>query len=381
MEPFYNYISIDLDALDRNYDAICRKAGTPAMAVVKSDGYGHGALPLARHLQPKAPFFAVATMGEALALRRGGIQKPILILSRVSPAAFEAAIRQEIRLTVFRYDDALALSRQAAQLGKTAKVHLAVDTGMGRIGVTADAAGAALCREIATLPGLEIEGLFSHYATADEADLSRASAQQARFEAFLSILALPIPMVHIRNSAGIMNFTDGHAMARAGIVLYGSYPSSQVDRARMEVQPILSWHSHITHLKTLAVGSQVGYGGTFTASRETKVATIPVGYADGYRRCLSGKFHVLIGGCEAPILGRICMDQMMVDVTDIPGVKSDDPVVLMGRQGDKEITAEQMAEAAGTISYEIFTGLSRRVPRVYTAGGEIREILQYFPEE
>ena len=376
-----NFISIDLDALDRNFDAICHKAGCPVMAVIKADAYGHGAVTLAHSLEDRAGFFAVATIGEALQLRHAGIHIPVLVLSRVQPAACVPALQQQIRLTVFRMDDARALSDLASKLGLTALIHVAVDTGMSRIGVPADARGAALCREMANLPGIRLEGLFSHYATADEADLSRAEAQSARFRQFLELLELKVPVVHLRNSAGIMNFQDSYAMARAGIILYGIYPSSEVDRSLLQVSPILSWHSRVGYLQTLPVGRQVGYGGTFTTQRITRVATVPVGYADGYRRCLGGKFHVLIGGCAAPILGRVCMDQLMVDVTDIPHVQEDDPVVLIGKQGALEITAEQMAQAAGTIPYEILSLISRRMPRVYTRGGRTVDVVQYLPEE
>ena len=379
-----NYVVIDLDAVEENFDAISRKAGCDVMTIVKADGYGHGAVPLARHLEGRSAFFGVSCAAEALELIRGGIQKPILILGHSTHDTFPALIRHRIRPTVFRWDDALALSAEALRQGTTARFHFAVDTGMSRIGVPADETGADLCAKIAGLPGLMAEGIFSHYATADEEDLTRARAQGNLFECFLQKLehrGLQIPLVHFSNSAGIMNFSHHYNMVRAGIVLHGTYPSDQVDPSLLPIRPTLSWHSRISYLQALPAGRQIGYGGTYTTTRETKVATIPVGYADGYHRVLSGRFHVLIRGRKAPILGRICMDQMMVDVTDIPDVAMEDPVVLIGTQGEETISIEQMASACGTINYEIMCGIQRRVPRIYLKHGQPAQTLAYLPEE
>ena len=379
-----NYVVIDLDAVEENFDAISRKAGCDVMTIVKADGYGHGAVPLARHLEDRSAFFGVSCAAEALELIRGGIQKPILILGHSTHDTFPALIRHRIRPTVFRWDDALALSAEALRQGTTARFHFAVDTGMSRIGVPADETGADLCAKIAGLPGLMAEGIFSHYATADEEDLTRARAQGNLFECFLQKLehrGLQIPLVHFSNSAGIMNFSHHYNMVRAGIVLHGTYPSDQVDPSLLPIRPTLSWHSRISYLQALPAGRQIGYGGTYTTTRETKVATIPVGYADGYHRVLSGRFHVLIRGRKAPILGRICMDQMMVDVTDIPDAAMEDPVVLIGTQGEETISIEQMASACGTINYEIMCGIQRRVPRIYLKHGQPAQTLAYLPEE
>ena len=379
-----NYVVIDLDAVEENFDAISRKAGCDVMTIVKADGYGHGAVPLARHLEDRSAFFGVSCAAEALELIRGGIQKPILILGHSTHDTFPALIRHRIRPTVFRWDDALALSAEALRQGTTARFHFAVDTGMSRIGVPADETGADLCAKIAGLPGLMAEGIFSHYATADEEDLTRARAQGNLFERFLQKLehrGLQIPLVHFSNSAGIMNFSHHYNMVRAGIVLHGTYPSDQVDPSLLPIRPTLSWYSRISYLQALPAGRQIGYGGTYTTTRETKVATIPVGYADGYHRVLSGRFHVLIRGRKAPILGRICMDQMMVDVTDIPDAAMEDPVVLIGTQGEETISIEQMASACGTINYEIMCGIQRRVPRIYLKHGQPAQTLAYLPEE
>ena len=375
-----NYVVIDLDAVEENFDAISRKAGCDVMTIVKADGYGHGAVPLARHLEDRSAFFGVSCAAEALELIRGGIQKPILILGHSTHDTFPALIRHRIRPTVFRWDDALALSAEALRQGTTARFHFAVDTGMSRIGVPADETGADLCAKIAGLPGLMAEGIFSHYATADEEDLTRARAQGNLFECFLQKLehrGLQIPLVHFSNSAGIMNFENHYQLVRAGIILYGMYPSREVDPNLLPLTPALSWSSRVTCVKTLEPGREVSYGGTFVTTRPTVVATVPVGYADGYRRSLSGRFYVLIRGQRAPILGRICMDQLMVDVTGIPGVEVGDRVVLIGRDGEEVITMEEIAAAADTFNYEFVCGISRRVPRFYRQDGEIVHQVHY----
>ena len=366
-------LHIDLDIIAENFRQICLRAGTQVMAVVKADAYGHGAVTVAQLLEEQCGFFGVSSMAEAQELRRAGIQKPILILGYTPVSAYSLAVRDDIRVAIFRYADAEALSREAVRQQKKAYVHLVVDTGMGRIGFAADAAAADTCAAIARLPGLNIEGLFSHFATADSADLSRSHRQMALFDDFdamLKVRGLQIPIRHMDNSAGIMNLPGKYELVRAGIVLYGMYPSAEVDPSQLSVRPALRWVSRVSHVKTLSAGCEVSYGGTYTTTADTVVATIPVGYADGYRRCLSGKFYVLIRGKRAPILGRICMDQMMVDVTDIPGVRVEDEVTLVGTDGDETITAEQIGETAGSFHYEIVCGVSRRVPRLYFRGGK-----------
>ena len=369
---------VDLDAIAANFRAIRRKAGVPVMAIVKADAYGHGAVPIARLLEPECAFFGVSSLAEALELRQAGIHKPILILGYTPPQAFPAAIAAGIRPAIFRCEDALALSRAAAEAGITAPFHFAVDTGMSRIGFQPTWEEALLCARIAALPGLEPEGLFSHFATADCADLSRALAQRElfdRFDAMLRQNGLAIPLRHLNNSAGLMNFDKHYDMVRAGIITYGLYPSDEVDPSLLPLTPALKWVSQVSHVKPLAAGRQISYGGTFTAPKEMVVATIPVGYADGYRRSLSGKFYVLIHGCRAPILGRICMDQMMVDVTGIPGVVPGTPVTLIGTDGGETISMEAIAGPAGSFNYEFACGIGRRVPRIYIKDGQtIRQV-------
>ena len=377
-------VLIDLDAVSHNIDAVRQKAGVAVMAVIKADAYGHGAVPIAHLLREKCAFFGVSSMLEALELRRAGIENPILILGHTPPSAFGEAVRLGIRPAIFRYDDALALSRAAEEAGGAAPFHFALDTGMSRIGFQATEESADICAKIAALPGLLAEGLFSHFATADSADLTRARRQAALFDAFDAMLrsrGVEIPIRHLDNSAGLMNFPCRYEMVRSGIVTYGRYPTDEVSPDRRQLEPALQWVSRITHLKLLPAGREISYGGTFVTSRPTMVATIPVGYADGYRRSLSGKFHVLIRGTKAPILGRVCMDQLMVDVTHIPGVTLDDPVVLVGRSGEERITMEEIAAAADSFNYEFVCGISRRVPRVYTSGGKTIHSVHYLLDD
>lgn len=373
-------LMIDLDAIGHNIAAVKARVNAPVMAIIKADAYGHGAVELARYLDDSCAFFGVSSILEALELRQAGIQKPILILGYTPESAFPDAIRQHIRPTIFRYEDGLALSQAAQTLGMTAQFHFAVDTGMSRIGFQVTQEDADLCARIAALPCLEAEGLFSHFATADCADLTRARHQAAQFATFDRMLkdrGLVIPLRHLDNSAGLMNFGCEYEMVRSGIVTYGMYPSDEVDPNLLDLRPALRWESRITHLKTLEPGREIGYGGTYTTTRPTRVATIPVGYADGYRRNLSGKFYVLIRGKKAPILGRICMDQMMVDVTEIPEAQQNDVVVLVGRSGEARITVEEIAAQGDSFNYEFVCGISRRVPRVYLSGGEVVRSVVY----
>ena len=367
------HVTIDLDIISENFRAIREKAGVPVMAIVKADAYGHGAIQVARQLENDCAFFGVSSMLEAMELRQAGLKTPILILGHTPVRSFSTAIREGIRPAIFHYEDAVALSETAVSKGLTAPFHFAVDTGMGRLGFQVTEEDADLCAKIAALPGLVAEGIFSHFATADCADLTAAKAQAALFDRFCRMLkdrGVEIPIRHMDNSAGLMNFENHYEMVRSGIVTYGLYPSHEVDPALLKLQPALSWRSRVTHVKLLEAGRPISYGGTYVTEKPTMVATVPVGYADGYRRSLSNCFYVLIGGKKAPILGRVCMDQLMVDVTDIPGVQVNDPVTLVGRDGEAAITMEEAAEAAGSFNYEFVCGISRRVPRYYYRSGE-----------
>ena len=378
------YVNIDLDIIARNFDMVRQKAGTDVMAVVKADAYGHGAIQVARLLEGKCRFFGVSSMLEARELRQAGLQTPILILGHTPVAHFPMAVAENIRPTIFHYEDALALSEEAVRQGRIAPFHFAIDTGMSRIGFQATAEAAELCVKISRLPGLFAEGIFSHFAGADCENLEKARQQAEKFDAFVELLrqkGLSIPIRHMDNSAGIANFEKHYELVRAGIVLYGMYPSEFVKKNRLPIRPALQWRSRVTHVKQLEAGREISYGGTYVTCKPTVVATVPAGYADGYRRSLSGKFYVLIRGQKAPILGRICMDQMMVDVTDIPGVQPEDPVVLVGSDGGNEITMEEIAAAADSFNYEFVCGISRRVPRYYCAQGQVVRSVYYLLAE
>ncbi len=371
---------IDLDAIRHNIQAVKEKSGVPVMAIIKADAYGHGAVEVARHLDSECAFFGVSSILEALELRQAGIEKPILILGYTPVEAYPEAIRLGIRPAIFRYEDAAALSAAAREMGVTAKFHIAVDTGMSRIGFQVSQEDADVCQKIAMLPCIEAEGLFSHFATADCADLTRSVRQEALFDEFDEMLrarGVQVKIRHLDNSAGVMNFRCKYEMVRSGIVTYGMYPSDEVDHRLLDLKPALQWVSQITHLKVLPAGREISYGGTYVTKAKTRVATIPVGYADGYRRSLSGKFYVLIRGRRAPILGRICMDQMMVDVTDIPEAQLGDTVVLVGQSGKLSITVEEIAAMQDSFNYEFVCGISRRVPRVYLIDGKIDHSVRY----
>ncbi len=373
-------VKIDLDIIERNFDAVRAKAGVPVMAVVKADAYGHGAIQVARLLQDKCAFFGVSSIHEALELRQAGLETPILILGHTPVAAYPTCIRSGIRPTIYRLEDARALSQAAVEVGMDATFHFAVDTGMSRIGFQATAEDADTCAAIAALPGLKAEGIFSHFATADCEDLSRAQAQADLFDRFVEMLkarGIHIPIRHLDNSAGLMNFPNHYEMVRSGIITYGMYPSGEVSPDLLPLEPALQWLSRVTHVKTLPAGREISYGGTYVTEKPTVVATIPVGYADGYRRNLSGRFYVLIHGKRAPILGRICMDQMMVDVTDIPDVRCNDRVVLVGAFDDETITMETISAAADSFNYEFVCGISRRVPRLYCRSGKTIHSVHY----
>lgn len=375
------YVQIDLDAIAANFQAVQEKVGQKkVMAVIKADAYGHGAVQVARLLQERCAFFGVSSVAEALELRQSGLHTPTLILGHTPVSAFPIAVREAFRPAIYRYEDAQALSQEAQRQGRLVPFHFAVDTGMSRIGFQATSESADLCAAIAALPGLQAEGLFSHFATADCADLSRAKAQAQRFADFDAMLrsrGVNIPLRHLDNSAGLMALPNCYEMVRSGIITYGLYPSSEMDPALLTLQPALQWRSRVSHVKLLEAGREISYGGTYVTTKPTMVATVPVGYADGYCRSLSNRFYVLIRGQKAPILGRVCMDQIMVDVTDIPGVSQNDPVVLVGRDAQQQITVEEIAAAADSFNYEFICGISRRVPRVYTRNGEMIRSVHY----
>lgn len=371
--------SVNLDAVINNIKVIHDKQGDTVkiMAVVKSDGYGHGALPIARCLEDKDYIygFATATAEEALILRRCGISKPIMILGYTFPYAYEDMIREDIAFTVFRKDMAEEISVLATKMNKKAKVHIKVDTGMHRIGIRFDEEGMAFVKELLAMPGIDAEGIFTHLANADTSDKSDAYEQVERFKAFIQKikqeLGYVFPVRHCFNSAGLMEMQDDmFNVGRVGISMYGVWPSDEMMRDKMKLQPALSLHSRIVYVKTLPPGAKISYGGTFETVRETRVATVPVGYGDGYPRGLSNCGSVIIKGVRCPILGRVCMDQFMVDVTELPEVMEGDSVTLIGTDGDEEITVEQLCDLYGGFRYEMICDIGKRVPKEYYLEGK-----------
>lgn len=381
------FAEIDLDAVCFNMESMRKNLapGTRMIGVVKADGYGHGAVPVARAIDSYAAAYAVAAAEEALLLRRHGIRKPILILGPVHKSWYEELIKNHIRPVIFTLEQALALSEQAVRLGVTADFHMAVDTGMSRIGMDAGEKGARLAAKICSLPKIRAEGLFTHFARADETDKTFAKEQLDRYLYFADLLekqGIRIPVKHCANSAAILDMPEtGLDQVRAGISMYGLYPSDQVERTRTELRPAMALKSFVTYVKEIEPGRQVSYGGTFTADRPMRIATIPVGYGDGYPRNLSGKGYVLIQGQRVPILGRVCMDQMMVDVTGLDQVQADTEVILIGAAGGERIWVENLAEWGGGFHYEIVCNIGKRVPRVYRYHGEIVGTKDYFDDQ
>ena len=379
---FRTQAKIDLDAVEYNYNNTRAKLpqGCKLLGVIKADAYGHGAVELARFLENKCDFFGVACIEEAVELKKAGIKTPILILGYVAPAFYDLVVKYDIRIPVFSYDTAKALSDEAVKQGKTVPFHFCIDTGMSRIGFQVNEESADVCKQICTLPNIEAEGLFSHFATADESDLTKALAQREKYKAFVEMLEsreIQIPIKHLNNSAGIMNFDEYFDMCRMGIILYGLYPSEEVDKSLLDIKPVMSWLTHISHIKTLEAGREVSYGGTFKTTEPRVIATIPVGYADGYPRCLSNKGRVIINGQYAPIVGRVCMDQFMVDVTDIDGAELDSIVTLVGKDGDAELSMEEVSNAAYSFNYELPCRVARRVPRTYYKDGKFIKATNY----
>ncbi len=367
------YAEIDLDAILYNMEAMHKKicTGTKIMAVVKADGYGHGAAPIAKVVEnlPYLYGFGVATIEEGLTLRKEGIKKPVLILGYVFPERYEELVEADLMPTVFTWETAADLEQAAARLNRQCRIHFAVDTGMSRIGYQPNAQSVDEMTRIAKFSHIIVEGIFTHFARADETDKTDAKNQLAKFLEITDQIekkGLTIPVRHCSNSAGILELPEANLnMVRAGITLYGLWPSAQVDQSGLPIRPAMSLKSHIACLKELPKGRAVSYGGTYITQGTERIATIPVGYADGYARGLSGNGEVLIHGMRAPVCGRICMDQFMVNVTKIPDAAVGDEVTLIGSDGDERISAEELGERSGRFNYEFVCCIGKRVPRIY----------------
>ena len=368
------YASIDLDAISHNMDSIANliSSETKMVAVVKTDGYGHGAVPIALELEDKEYMygFATATAEEAFVLRKAGIKKPILVLGYVFPYTYSQMIKEDIRITVFRSDMISQIEEEAMKLNKKAKVHVKVDTGMGRIGVAPDESGCDYIRKLLESNWIEMEGVFTHFAKADYEDKTDANTQFKVFSNFCNSienrLDIKIPLKHCANSAAALEMPNTHLdLVRIGISTYGLWPSDEIKKNSCDLRPAFSLHSRIVYLKTVDAGKEISYGGTFITKKSTRIATIPVGYGDGYPRTLSNNGYVLIQSKKAPILGRICMDQLMVDVSEIENVKEGDEAVLIGTMGDETITMEHLGKMADRFNYELACVIGKRVPRIY----------------
>ena len=364
------YAKVNLEAINKNFDALKAHIGdsVKTMAVVKADAYGHGSTEVAKKLANKADYFAVATLSEGIELRDEGINNPILILGYTSPLEYAQLLSYEIIPTIYNTDEAVLLNGVAQILGKKVTVHIAVDTGMSRIGFKDDSTGIEAVKEISRLENIEIEGIFSHYATADMEDKSFAKIQTARFDSFIASLekeGIDIPLKHICNSAGAIDLSEHYGMVRLGIALYGLYPSDEVDRSKVKLTPAMEVFSHVIHVKDIEAGTGVGYGQIYTATEKRRIATVSIGYADGFNRCLTDGGYILINGRRAPLIGKVCMDQIMVDVTDIDNVNVGDKAVILGRSGDEEITADDFGSMANSFAYEVICTFMPRIKRVY----------------
>ena len=374
------WAEVDLDAVEHNF--LAAKNHLPKnmklLATVKANAYGHDAVTVTKLLEGKADYFALAAMDEAVQLRQAGIRTPLLVLGPVLPADYERAAKYDVALTVSSLTEAKAISA----LDKKITVHFALDTGMSRIGFPCTEIAAQEIRQAASLPGIYAEGLFSHFAMADSKDKSYANLQAENFRRMQRWIGVEFPICHLYNSAAIVDLEPEFDMVREGIILYGLLPSDEVDLSRIGgVKPAMALRSHVSFVKTLPAGTPVSYGCTYVTPKESVIATVMAGYADGVPRLLSGCGEVLIRGVKAPIVGRVCMDQFMVDVTHIPGVCTGDVVTIFGTDGSETITADEVADKAQTIGYELVCGIAPRVPRVYLKNGEVDSLVRTLPGE
>lgn len=378
MSKYYRMrADINLDAIRNNIMTMknCVPDGKKLLAVIKANAYGHGAIQVAETLEDMVDYFGVAFIDEAVELRKAGINKSILILGHTDESLFDTLIEYDITQTIYSMEQAKALSEQAVAKNKKAKVHIKIDTGMNRIGFPCEKESVAIIKDITKLPGLDAEGIYTHYYLADVVDKSCANMQFARYTDMIQWLektGVTFAIRHISNSAGIMEMpNDIYDMVRSGIATYGLYPSEEMDKASCILYPAMELKSHITHVKMVKKGETIGYGATYTLPEDKMIATVEVGYADGYPRALSNQGRMLVHGQFVPIVGRVCMDQTMVDVSCLSDVKVGDEVVLVGYQGENFISVEELADMSASFNYEFVCDVNRRVPRVFRRNGVI----------
>ncbi|WP_427340367.1 alanine racemase [Caloranaerobacter sp. DY30410] len=381
------WAEINLDNLAHNMKEVKRvvKDGTLITAVVKADAYGHGAIKAAEtFLNNDADRLAVATLSEAMELRNAGFEVPILILGYTPEYQFEKVIEYDIIQTIYTYEQGVAFSKAAEKLGKTGIVHIKIDTGMNRLGFEVNEHTVNQISEICELPYIEVEGIFTHFAVADEKDKTFTRKQFSRFQKLIEELeknGIKIPIKHVSNSAAIIDLPEYNLdMVRAGIMLYGLYPSDYVNKSNVDLKPAMTLKTKISHLKTVPKGTGISYGLTYVTEKESKIGTLPIGYADGFTRILTGKAEVMVKDKKVKVVGRICMDQCMIDLTEVEDVNVGDEVVLFG-DGINSLHIDEVAKKLGTINYEIVCMVSRRVPRVYVKNGEIVEVIDYLLEK
>ena len=381
------YVTINLDAVYSNIEnlKLSTKNETSFIAVIKTDGYGHGAVPIAKVVEGLVAGYGVATIDEAINLRMHEIAKPIYIIGYTHNSQFDRIIENDLRCTIFTLEAAEELSRVAISHNKKAYVHIKVDTGMSRIGFTDSDKSIDEIIRISQLPGIVVEGIFTHFYASDDVDKTAATIQYKRFTKFIDKLekeGLVIPVKHCSNSAAIMDLDEFNmGYVRVGIAMYGLMPSDDILNKSIKLIPALEWKSHVIFVKDIEKGTGVSYGNVFVADKPMKIATIPIGYGDGYSRLLSNKGYVLIRGQKARILGRICMDQFMVDVTSIDNVSIDDEVTLIGKDGEYEITAQEIGHMADSFNYEVVCDISKRMPRIYFKGNEVVCIKDCFEDK
>lgn len=377
---------VDLDAIEYNIEMMKNniKEDTSMIAVIKTDGYGHGAVPIAKMLAPKEYIwgYAVAALDEAVVLKKAGIEKPVLVLGCIFPDQREAMLARDIRMTCYTEEMAKEVSDLAGTMNKKAHIHIKLDTGMSRLGFLINEESAEIIARIAKMPNLVMEGIYTHFAKADEIDKSFTEKQIKNYlwmKKALEEKGVTFTYYHCSNSAGIIDVKEANMdLARAGISTYGLYPSEDVKKDNVPLKPALELISHAAHVKWVEAGTPVSYGGTYITDRKTKIVTVPVGYGDGYPRSLSNKGYVLIHGKKAPILGRVCMDQFMVDATDIENVAFGDKIILVGNDGDEKLPVEILSELSGRFNYEFVCDLGKRIPREYIRHGEVTEQIDYF---